>query len=275
MVHPAKMKKAVRTILLLHSDERFRDRVNMAGSKEFAVKMVSDWSELRTAIEKGGPSTIAIVDPYYGSASPEPVAGLNETLRSFPSVVVFAGFVTSAHPNEHIRRIESWGVAEIISIGHDDTPEALRSRFRHTEGLALRLLIDGIVPEALPGRGRALVHAAAEVVTAGGLTEHLATALGLSTRTLQRWLRRSGLPPTRTLLAWMRVLLAASLLDDPGRSTASVARACGYASGSSLRRITQSFLGLHPAELRQIGAFAYASRRFIERLDAYRTTPDA
>ena len=269
------MKKAVRTILLLHSDTRFRDRVSMAGSKEFAVKPVSDWSELRTAIEGGSPSTIAIVDPYFGSPSPEPVAELNETLRSFPSVVVFAGFVTSAHPNEHIRRIEKWGVAEIISIGHDDTPEALRSRFRHTEGLGLRLLIDGIVPDEFPGRGRAIVHAAAEVVTAGGLTEDLAAALGLSTRTLQRWLRRSGLPPTRTLLAWMRVLLAASLLDDPGRSAASVARVCGYASGSSLRRITQSLLGLHPAELRQIGAFAYASRRFIERLEAYRTAPGA
>jgi AraC-like DNA-binding protein len=269
------MRKAARTVFVLHTDTRFRDRVSIAETKEFSVAMVTDWSGLRTAVEGSGPSTVVIVDPYGGSESSEPVAELREFLKSFPSVVVFAALVTSAHSNEHIRQLESWGVAEIISIGHDDTPEALRSRFRQTEGLALRLLMDGIVPGELPGRGRAILHAAIEIVSAGGLTDDLADALGLSTRTLQRWMRRSALPPTRTLLAWMRVLLAASLLDDPGRSTEAAARASGYSSGSSLRRITQSFLGIHPAELRRVGAFAYASRRFADALETYRTTRDA
>jgi AraC-like DNA-binding protein len=269
------MKKPIRTLLVLHRDTGFQERVSIAGSKEFAVTIVSDWSELRARIEDGGPSTIAIVDPYTGFTSPDPDAELKETMRHFPSVTLVAAFVTSASPNEHIRRIEGWGVTEIISIGHDDTPEAMRSRLRNTEGLALRLLMDAVVPEDLLGRGRAIIHAAAEVVTAGGRTEDLAAALGLSTRTLQRWLRRSALPPTRTLLAWMRVLLAASLLDDPGRSTASVARVCGYASERSLRRVTHSFLGREPAELRQIGAFGYASRRFIEKLEIHRTLPVA
>ena len=194
-------------------------------------------------------------------------------LKNFPSAVVFAGIVIDSSQNTHIRQIERWGVADIISIGHDDTSVALRSRFRHTEGLSLRRLIDEVVPADLPGRGRAILDAAAEIVTASGRALDLATALGLSERTLQRWLRRSALPPTRTLFAWMRVLLAASLLDDPGRSIEGIARICGYSSGSSLRRITQSLLGAQPAELRRLGAFAYASRRLGETLDAHRDKP--
>ena len=55
-------------------------------------------------------------------------------------------------------------------------------------------------------------------------------------RTVLRWAERAGLPAPRRMLAWMRILLAAVLLDDPGRTVLSVAHACGYSSDSSLRR---------------------------------------
>jgi AraC-like DNA-binding protein len=268
------MKRIARTILLLHGNARFRERVITAGGKEFSVKVIPNWPSLHKEVEGGNPSTIVIIDPYHGHAgADEPVMELAALLKNFPSAVVFAGLVVDSSQNTQIRQIERWGVAEIISIGHDDTSVALRSRFRQTEGLSLRRLVDEVVPADLTGRGRAILDAAAEIVTASGRALDLATALGLSERTLQRWLRRSALPPTRTLFAWMRVLLAASLLDDPGRSIEGIARICGYSSGSSLRRIAQSLLGAQPAELRRLGAFAHASRRLGETLDAYREKP--
>ena len=69
----------------------------------------------------------------------------------------------------------------------------------------------------------------------------------------------------------MRILLAASLLDDPGRSVLSVARACGYASDSSLRRAMQDFLASGPTALRRAGAFNRASSAFLAELAATRT----
>ena len=68
----------------------------------------------------------------------------------------------------------------------------------------------------------------------------------------------------------MRILLAAVLLDDPGRTVLSVAHACGYASDSSLRRAMQDFLGTGPSALRREGAFGRASRVFLGELSITR-----
>jgi transcriptional regulator GlxA family with amidase domain len=118
----------------------------------------------------------------------------------------------------------------------------------------------------MSGRARTLLMAAAEVVSMGGRGRDLARSLHLSERTVLRWSERSGLPPPRRLMAWMRILLAASLLDDPGRTVLSVAYACGYSSDSSLRRAMQDFLGTVPTVLRREGAFTRASRLFLEEL---------
>jgi transcriptional regulator GlxA family with amidase domain len=118
----------------------------------------------------------------------------------------------------------------------------------------------------LSGRARLLMMTAAEVVAAGARGRELARRLHLSERTVLRWSTRAGLPPPRRLLAWMRMLLAASLLDDPGRSVLSVAHACGYASDSSLRRAMQDFLGTGPTALRREGAFVRAAAVFVEEL---------
>jgi transcriptional regulator GlxA family with amidase domain len=68
----------------------------------------------------------------------------------------------------------------------------------------------------------------------------------------------------------MRILLAAELLDDPGRTVLSVAHACGYSSDSGLRRVTQKFLGTSPTTLREKGAFSRASQAFLKVLAKYR-----
>ena len=64
----------------------------------------------------------------------------------------------------------------------------------------------------------------------------------------------------------MRILLAAELLDDPGRRISDVAAACGYAADSSLRHTLRTFLGMTPTELRAVGAFSFSSRLFLEAL---------
>jgi AraC-like DNA-binding protein len=109
--------------------------------------------------------------------------------------------------------------------------------------------------------------AAAEVVAEGGHGRDLAASLKLSERTLLRWAEQADLPPPRRILAWMRVLLACELLDDPGQTVLSVAYTCGYASDSSLRRAVQEFTGVLLTELRKQGAFATASEKFLAELE--------
>ena len=107
-------------------------------------------------------------------------------------------------------------------------------------------------------------------VAAGELAQDLARRLKISRRTLLRWSERAGLPPPRRLLAWMRVLLACELLDDPGRSVSSVARIAGYASDGGLRRVMQNFLRASPTELRQRGAVKTAVAAFVKEMNESR-----
>ena len=66
-------------------------------------------------------------------------------------------------------------------------------------------------------------------------------------------------------MAWLRILLAADMLDDAGRTLAAAARACGYSSDTALRNALRSFLGASPTELRG-QAFQAASAAFSGEL---------
>jgi AraC-like DNA-binding protein len=116
------------------------------------------------------------------------------------------------------------------------------------------------------GAARAILAAATSVVVEGGYGGELARSLHVTTRTLSRWCRRARLPPPRRLLAWMRILLAGELLDDPGRTVSDVALSCGYAADSSLRHALRSFVGVNPSELRERGAFAVTAEAFVREL---------
>ena len=131
----------------------------------------------------------------------------------------------------------------------------------------MRMLLESALPPETSGRARAIIDTAADVVVAGELAQDLARRLKISRRTLLRWSEKAGIPPPRRLLAWMRVLLACELLDDPGRSVSSVARAAGYASDGGLRRVMQNFLGQSPTSLRQQGAVKSAVAAFVKEMN--------
>ncbi|HEX5725058.1 MAG TPA: helix-turn-helix domain-containing protein [Longimicrobiaceae bacterium] len=266
------MKIGARPLLVLHSDEQFRERVRKVAGKEYTFQAVPDWVSLEEAVRDSPPSALVVVNPYEesnGRAGPSP--SLRSLLVEFPSTAVFAALEVKPERFDDLRTLGKWGVVQVISISHDDTPQALVQRFRQSQGRPLKALLEQVLPADTPGRARAIVDAAAEVVAVGGHGRDLARSLHLSRRTLLRWCERAELPPPRKLLAWMRILLAAELLDDPGRTVLSVAHACGYSSDSGLRRVTQKFVGASPTDLRRRGAFARASKSFLEVLAKYRS----
>ncbi|HWK88421.1 MAG TPA: helix-turn-helix domain-containing protein [Longimicrobium sp.] len=237
------------------------------GTRGFHCTFLSNWDRLRQAVVNSPPAAILIVDPYVGtgerpSLSPE----LRTLLWEFPSATVLAALEIRPGRSRDLRTLGEWGVTDIISLAEEDTQEAVYRRLRSVEGRSLQGLLDRTLPQNLSGRGRMLLMTAAEVVSVGGKGRDLARRLHLSERTVLRWCERSGLPAPRRLLAWMRILLAASLLDDPGRTVLSVAGACGYSSDSSLRRALQDFLGIGPSALRREGAFPRAAGGFLEDL---------
>jgi len=262
----------------MHPDPAFRDRVRKACGNDYHFQALSDWEALHEAVRESPPAALAVVDPY------EPVPGyrrngraeLSPALRSllmeYPSLAVLAALEVRPERFDDLRTLGKWGVVQVISIDHDDTPHSIAQRLRGARGRPLRALLEEVLPPETSGRARAIVEAATDVVTVGDHGRDLASALHLSRRTLLRWCQRAGLPAPRRLLAWMRVLLACELLDDPGRTVLSVAHTCGYSSDSGLRRITQKFLGASPSDLREQGAFRQAAQAFVEVLAQERQT---
>jgi AraC-like DNA-binding protein len=259
------MKIGPRPILVLHGSEPLRDRLRALSGRDFTFRPVADWAALAEAAREAPPSAVAVVDPTCGEG-----AWVSRELRllvaDFPSLPVFAAAEVTAGWAARYDALRVAGVAGVIAIGHDDSPAALREHFRLVHGRSLKRLLARVLPPGMPERAEAIVDVAADVVARGGYGRDVAGALRTSRRTLLRWLYRSGLPCARHLLAWFRVLQAAELLDDPGRTVFSVARACGYASDPGLRRVMQRFLGMSPTELRRRGAFRIASRAFRDVL---------
>jgi AraC-like DNA-binding protein len=262
-----------RPLLVLHTNGAFRERVRRVGPRGFQCTFLTSWDRLRQAVVDSPPAAIVIVDPYADASSaadPQLSPELRALVWEFPSATVRAALEIRAGRSRDLRTLGEWGVTDIISLVEDDTHEAIYRRLRSVEGRSLQTLLERTLPPLLSGRTRMLMMTAAEVVSVGGRARELARRLHLSERTVLRWTERGGLPPPRRLLAWMRILLAASLLDDPGRTVLSVAHACGYSSDSSLRRAMQDFLQTGPSALRREGAYPTASRAFLKELSQTR-----
>ena len=259
-------------LLVLHTNGALRERMRRVGSRGFQCSFLAGWDALRRAIVESSPAAIVVVDPYADSGRNDPALSLElrALLWEFPSATVLGALEIRPGRARDLRTLGEWGVTDVISLVEDDTHEAIYRRLRAVEGRSLQTLLERMLPPLLSGRSRMLMMTAAEVVAVGGKARELARRLHLSERTVLRWAERGGLPPPRRLLAWMRILLGASLLDDPGRSVLSVAHACGYASDSSLRRAMQDFLSTGPTALRRSGAFSTASTAFLKELSRTR-----
>lgn len=261
------MREVARPLLILHSNAAFREHVRRASERRFDVRWIGSWSALVDAVRDAPPAALVVVDPYLeANGEQAPAPELRAFLREFPSTTVIAAMETRGARFRDIRTLGVWGVVEVISLELEATPEAITQRLRSVRGRPLQAVLKQSLPRNLSSRPLSLLMATAEVVSAGGHARDLARSLCVSRRTLYRWSVRAGLPPPRRLLAWMRVLLAAELLDDPGRTVSSVAYACGYSSDNALRTALTSFLAKTPTKLRREGAFAVVSQAFLAEL---------
>jgi AraC-like DNA-binding protein len=263
------MKRVHRPLLVMHSDAGFRERVRQACGDEYEFQAVGDWDALTDTVRVSPPASLVLVDPYTPESS-RSASELSPVLRTlladYPSMAVIAALDVRPERFDDLRTLGRWGVVQVISLHHDDTPFSIAKRLRAARGRPLRALLEEVLPPETSGRARAILEAATDVVIVGEHGRDLAGSLHLSRRTLLRWCERAGLPAPRRLLAWMRVLLACELLDDPGRTVLSVAHTCGYSSDSGLRRITQKFLGASPTDLRAEGAFPRAAEAFMQAM---------
>ncbi|HLM69722.1 MAG TPA: hypothetical protein VK358_19420 [Longimicrobium sp.] len=228
----------------------------------FALVSHVGWGELHDTLRTAPPSAMVVVDPYAGARSGERFPRVRELLRRFPSVPVVAAMELRRELAPEVNMLVEWGVSEVVALGHDVTPRALGRRLQQAHARPLKRALEPTFAPFMGSDARQILMAAAEVAADGGQAPELGTRLRVGTRTLTDRCMRADLPPPRYVQAWMRVLLACMLLDDPGRTVYGAAYASGFQTDRSLRRSITALLGVDSTTLRRSGAFKTAARSF-------------
>lgn len=258
------MQPILRPIVVLHSDAWLKQHLAEAPGPGHEVREVKDWAALHRALERAPLTALAVVDPRAPGGGPAPE--LRELLRAFPLATVLAALRITPREVDLLRELLEWGIADFVTLDREVTVTGLAHRLRHVRSRTVEMLLQRALPRGVPGRTHDMLVRAAETVSTGGNPSDLAAALHLSRRTLPRRFAHAELPPPKRTFAWLRLLLVAEMLDDPQRTVASIARACGYAGEQSLKNTLREFLGATPAELRGRGAFRTVSRTFSAEL---------
>jgi AraC-like DNA-binding protein len=225
--------------------------------RPFALHRVSDWAALKRSLLSASPTAICFADALGGAGRERGLSEeLGEVAREFPLLAVVACLPVDCQADVRLLAVlQSWGVAEVLDLERERTASAFAHRLDVVKGLWAQRLFARAFPRSLSARGRALLETVADVAAQGGHVPELANALGIYKRTVPRWCAAAGVPDARRMFAWIRLLLAADLLDDPTRTIEHVARVSGYSSAASLKSTTKQFIGLSPSELRERGAF--------------------
>lgn len=227
--------------LLIHDSPTLRRLLRINGG--YAARGLQ-WDDLIAGAREAAPSTVLIVAPFDDPSFPVPNPRLPELIAASAGVVPvlalvpFQGAFTAA-----VRTLLDQGVTEIADVHLEASPDAIRPRLQAVHAQPLKRLVEPALSRFASTNTRTLVRAAAEVAVDGGTAVDLAERFRSTERTVSGWCAREALPQPRRLLAWLRLILALSLLESPHRSIAKAARGAGYSFDHSLRRAVRDMLG--------------------------------
>lgn len=185
-----------------------------------------------------------VVDPYENAAAPS--TAFWKILEHFPSVAVISAFELQPERLDHMQAMVIAGVSEFLNLNREDTVALAGARIRSAFARPFKRRIEAALSRHAGVEARTILIAAAEVCVRGDGPKELADKFSIRSKTLSAWCAAHGLPQPRRLFAWIRILLAAHLLEDAGRTRVTVAAACGYSTDRSLRRIIRRFVGPQP-----------------------------
>ncbi len=92
--------------------------------------------------------------------------------------------------------------------------------------------------------------------------------MGVHRKTLVDRLKAARMPSPRAMIGWCRLLIAARMLDDPGRTVEQVALKLDFPSGAALRNMFKRYTGLRTTEVRENGGVRCLIHAFKHELAA-------
>ena len=230
---------------------------------EHHVTEAESWPELYAAAHHK-PLHVLVFDPYlHGTFDAGPCTDFH---RQFPSVVLLPYTHFAGRPVHDVLQLAALGVRRVVCRDEDDGTLRFRAILREalSDACAVRIaaeLRDVLSPE-LSGFLNQLVSGAGAPVG----PHEVARVHFCHPKTLRQRLHAARLPPTNKLIVWARLLHAACLLEDPGRSVESVALSLHFPSPSALHKQMRRYLGASPREVAAQGGLRCAAAAFRARL---------
>lgn len=263
-LHWGGAKACPRTILLC-AGGRFGGYTSLGG---YAVERFARWGDLSRQAARVPPSTVLLLEPHDQAANVAPEFW--EVLGRFRSLTVIAAVPLADVSSVELRRMQMAGVSEFLNLRLTHTPELVARVADTAFARPLKQRVDAALSRFLPGDARALIRGSAEVAACAGNADDLAGIFGVTPPTVTKWCEALRLPPPRRLQLWMRLLLAAQLMEDAGRSIPAAARAAGYATDRSFRRALREMVGETPRDLQARGALGVLTAAFNADLREFR-----
>ena len=171
----------------------------------------------------------------------------------YPSVPIVLYCGLGPDTSRDVLEFARAGVNDLVIRGLDDLRLPLRSAILaaqdHCSAKTVLRELEGCIPAGvLP-----IVQYCLENGRRGLTVTQVATALGVHRKTLVDRLSAAGFPSPSAVISWCRLLVAARLLEDPGRSIEQVALVLDFPSGTSMRNMVKRYTGLRPVEVRENG----------------------
>lgn len=248
------MNRIQRQVVLLDRKGSFQSLVQRSVGAEYEVVVALDAHEAATLLAEAPPLPLLLIVLHGESSDPiELLAGI-KLLKGFPAARCLAII-------KQFGRVPSPALSTCSSHHLDvavlTRESSLRDLAGHIHRLAedsAREVVHNYFGLSLDPRAYALLPGAIHTVLLGGDACDLSARFSIERRTLMTRCVEAGLPAPRRLLAWIRLLLAASLLDDGRRPVSGIGALCGYSSDAALRSTFVTFTGRSPRELRKMGA---------------------
>jgi AraC-like DNA-binding protein len=218
----------------------------------FAQVRLCDREDELLSIVADGSAAVVVIDPRDRSGNPT-IPFIRKIREEYPNVPMVAYCALTPYTSSDVLALARAGVNDLILRGIDDERVTLRSALASAQDhcvakRALDVLAPSVPASVHPFLSYCLEHAGG-TLTVGDV----AKALGVHRKTLVDRLSAAGLPNPSAMIAWCRLLGAASLLEDPGRPVEQVAMLLDFPSGAALRNMLKRYTGLRPGEIRENG----------------------
>lgn len=228
-----------------------RARLTDALRGEATVRFCERLSELLALVETGLANLIVLDRRDRDGSSTLPA--VRRVRDEYPSIPVVLYCVFSPAASRDVLDFARAGVSQLVLQDTTDLREPLRDALNSAldQVSARSLLADLeplVSPAVLPFFKYCLEHARRDLGV-----ESVASALGVTRKTLVDRLNTAHLPSPSAIISWTRLLVAARLLEDPGRSVEQVALLLDFPSGTSLRNMMKRYVGLRSSEVRENG----------------------